>query len=875
MTSQIEYRATIDKAAGENSDLPLPFIKDTSGTTAFSFETLCFEPIFQPGEKLRLPENADESVDFTQPDHFEGKGIHVLRRPLVNPGWSVDQTKPKVRLHPRVAPCVREALSSFLVGFREESRHAEPDGRLRRTLVLVNDYELSMVGTVRLFFGDHDEPFWQTEFSLEPGELKPHSFDEPLPNQAQSNEPHKIRAEWESGKVRGTRIIARITPPPQPEPEESLTSTPIAASGISPTILDWLCARCADLKVIESSAVPPPNSLWIIGADAHPPAEAVDPFLEQGGRALVLRREGACTFLPPVVEHVSGLRANQPVERPWGLSPVGRERSAIIEVPVIAYGHPILDGLVPQSTPASPRGALLHWNAGDGRLADDIYQLPDATDNPASGHLHTILGGPATDQSVLLEWQSEHSRLLFCQLLLEENLEKTPEAAQILANCIRHLCATPSPAPPVAWHSEKGPVAPPEWMPSTVVDGDSHAFRIIQTTDLDAIRCSAHDAMSDLGAFLQEGGRALVLPPVSGHFADSSTLSIAGDDPLIVNAAADDDPLLRGLTVSFLETFVSRQSLLPLCGDDDQQQALLRIHRAPRDSAIAGLGVSEPLAALWTRHRIGRGELHICSADFAGETRRCRHFLTAVLANAGVFLKMPAIQVPEVHEFQIEYARRPLPLDGDLDKWAPTQTDANVAPWSRSQRAILSPCKDPAFPKIRHAFQDHRCGALAYALWDHHSLYAAILAVAPVFNPPPRKSHIWDYSACEVGIGYTRILFSVDAQDRPRFNVTGASLGDPAEELRVAVRQFEHPPEHPELAALGLGDDDHLRAQFHEIAVPWSFLERDPPQPDEKIELSFKALICDQPDSPKIGDLVAPETLLTHGGKLFEATFRE
>ena len=29
MASQIEYRATIDKATGENSDLPLPFIKQT------------------------------------------------------------------------------------------------------------------------------------------------------------------------------------------------------------------------------------------------------------------------------------------------------------------------------------------------------------------------------------------------------------------------------------------------------------------------------------------------------------------------------------------------------------------------------------------------------------------------------------------------------------------------------------------------------------------------------------------------------------------------------------------------------------------------------------------------------------------------------
>jgi len=845
---------------------------EVSGSTAFSFETLCFEPIFKPGEKLTLPRSEDESVDFFQPDHFEGEGLHVLRRPLVNPGWAAD--KPKVRLNPHFTPYIREALAPFLIGFREESRHADPDGRIRRTLVFINDSESTLAGSLRLRFGDRTETFDETGFELPAGAVASRPIDVAFPTDALIDRPLEIRAEWTSSAGEGSRLIARITPPVNQTDGSALTDASVAGSGLTTAMGAWLSRRCPNFRQIEASETPDVDAVWIIGSEAAPTAEAVAEFLDQGGRALVLRREGRCAFLPSVVEHVSSLKAASPIDRPWGFDAVGRERSAIIELPVMDPAHPVMEGLVPHPTPACPHGALLHWNADGGGLADDILGLPAASESPASGHLRSILGAKAIDQSTLAEWRSGASRLLFCQLRLEANLEATPEAAQLLGNLVRYLARRPAPSAGFSYTAEEGLPPTPDWLPAVPEAAIGSGLRIIQTSGLADLLRRAEDAASDLGTFLHEGGRALVIPPIDRSFVNGPILPFSDETPRITSLPHRHEPLLAGLSPAFLEAFAGGGSLLAL-PPEGEGEALIRIHRAPRTSPAAGLQVSPPLAALWTKQRVGDGELHLCAADFGGEPLRCRNLLAAVLGNAGVDSTMPPIRPPEVHRFDIFHTRRPIPLDGDLNKWTNTEADDNIAPWSRSQRALLTPCEDPELPRILELFRQNRCAALGYALWDERHLYAAILSIAPAFNPAPRKANLWDYTACQIQIGFTKILFGVDASQADRFLVVGASSADdPAEHLRLALRDFGPPPPHAEIAALDLSEPDSLRARLYEIAVPWAFLDREPPQAAETLALGFKSLICEQDDSPKIGDLVAPATLLARDGKPFEATIR-
>jgi len=846
-------------------------LQDVSGSTAFSFETLCFDPIFNPGEELKLPRSEDESVDFFQPDHFEGEGLHVLRRPLVNPGWAPD--KPRVRLNPHFIPYIRKALTPFLVGFREESRHADPDGRIHRTLVFVNDSESTLAGSLRLRFGDRSDAFDETKFELAAGAVDSRLIDVAFPTDASADQPLEIRAEWTSCAGEGSRVIARITPPVNQTDGAILTDVPVAASGLTPTMGAWLRRHCPDFAQIEPTEVPSADAVWIIGPGAAPDAGDAADFLKQGGRALLLRRESPCAFLPAVVEHVSSLRAASPIDRPWGFDAVGRERSAIIELPVIDPEHPVMEGLVPHPTPACPHGALLHWNADGGGLADDVLGLPAPSESPASGHLRSILGAKAIDQSTLAEWRSGTSRLLFCQLRLDANLAATPEAAQLLGNLVRYLARRPAPSASFSYSAEEGMPPTPDWLPAVPEATTGSGLRIIQTSDLATVLHHAEDATSDLGTFLHEGGRLLVIPPIDRSFVNGPILPFSDETPRITSVPHRRESLLAGLSPAFWEAFAGGGSLLAL-PPEGGGEALIRIHRTPPTSPAAGLQVSPPLAALWTKRQIGNGELHLCAADFGGEPLRCRNFLAAVLGNAGVDSTMPPIRPPEVHRFDIFHTRRPIPLDGDLDKWTNTEADDNIAPWSRSQRALLTPCEDPQFPRILELFRQNRCAALGYALWDERHLYAAILCIAPAFNPAPRKANLWDYTACQLQIGFTKILFGIDASQADRFLVVGASSGDPAEHLRLALRDFGPPPQHAEIAALDLSEPDSLRSRFCEIAVPWTFLDREPPQAEEPLSLGFKSLICEQDDNPKIGDLVAPATLLARDGKPYEATIR-
>jgi len=848
-----------------------------SGTIGFSFEALYFEPLFAPGQKIALPSADDECADFNTPDHFEGEGLHVLRRPYVNPGWTASSEKiPTVHTNPRSAPYFREALAPFLVGFREESRHAAPDGSLCRTLVLLNDTESPASGTVRLFFDNHTSAFWQTDFKLTAGELQTHGVETIIPVDAPRDRPLGIRAEWTLGVTNGRREMVRITPPVLgPRPGDSpLTDVPVGVSGVAPETLAWLEANCPSLRPLKPSDVPSPDTVWIIGPTAAPSAEAVAAFLKDGGRALVLRREGQCGFLPPVLEHVSSLRAAGPIERPWGFASVGRECSAIEELPVADPNHPALAGITPHPTPACPHGALLHWNAGDGRLADDVLRIPSPKDGPAAGHLRSLLGATATDQSTLVEWRSGESRLIFCQLHLEDNLNKTPEAARIFGNLVCYL-ARPCVAPRhFAYFTDPGSATVPDWLPPFLEATGAAELHLLQTADLARVLREAANSDSPLGTFLRAGGRAMVIPPLDGPFTEGPLLDLPDDAPLVTSSKAGCDPLLAGLSPAFLEAFIDSRGLLSL-PSEPEDEALVRVHRAPLVSPIAGLNVSQPLAALWRRRQVGKGELHLCAFHFGGEPEQARNLATAVLGNAGVPVTMPTIRPPAVPLFDLFCTKRPLPLDGDLDKWTNTEADHNIAPWSRSQRAVLTPCEDPALPGIGRLYQDNRCAALAYALWDVSAVYAAVLSIAPAFSPAPRKDFIWDYSACEFQIGFTRILFGIDTTDLPRFVVSGPSDGDPAERLRLKVRDFGTPPQHSETAALYLREPETLNARLYEIAIPWAFLDRDAPQPGEVIDLGFKSLICQEPGATKIGDLVAPATLLSSGGKPFAATVRD
>lgn len=841
-------------------------LEGVSGTTSFSFERLAFLPIFAPDEPLTVRATEDDPVSFDYPDHHEDHGLHLIRRPMVNPGW--DPSLPEVKLDPSFEIALKEAFAPFLVGFLEPGPHSDASGVFRRTLLAVNDFAEPVSGTLHLLIGSEDRLSFSVD--LPSAGTVSHSVDwKPL---SATEGPLEIVVEWDLGPAKqGRRGVTQWVPMVSENREAHELRRPIRVTGALQTTLDWLAERFHEVTEHRGDEAPAPASVWVLGSDARPRPEAVRSFLNRGGSVVLLRQERQPRFLAGMLEHKSSLRPLQTNHDGWGLQNPGRDLAKVAQVPVTEASHPLLRGVCCLPTPVCPQGAVRDWNARDGRVADDTFVLPESLESQGRGHVTCVLGGPSTHELTLAEIQGFSGRLLCCQLCIEENLGQTPESEQLLMNLVRHAaCEVAKGSATFALTGEAPPAEALDGLPEPVSIAEADLCLHLSTQVSDVL-AEASQPASSLRQFLERGGQMLVLPPPEKSFEEA----MADEDPTPVILSVGDrhDPLASGGGASFFEAYLGT----PPRWLSPEGESIIKAFRAPLNSPIAGLAV-EPVGDFWQRHNFGAGALHLCAAFFGPQPIAFRELLARVLINAGVPVNLPEIKPVEIPHYTVYRTRKPVPLDGDLTKWTNEEMDDNIAPWSHAQRAILQPEISPRFPKVTGVYEAEHCGGLAYALWDEAAVYFCVVGVSRGMTDPPRSAFIWDYTSAMIAFGFHKLFIARNPEGSLRHLVSGDFDHEMEDQLRLAVHEVEGVPDHPEMATLALNPTETFKTLIFQAAVPWPLLKRQAPgEDDESPTLTFKYLFCDESGTEKTGDLAAPigpKGNAVHFETRFAKTFR-
>ncbi|MCK6488653.1 MAG: hypothetical protein L6R48_10045 [Planctomycetes bacterium] len=771
-----------------------------AGSFPFALDVLLFRPPFAPGAAIPgAPARPGEPPLLRSELYHRDSNYHVVRRPQVDPGWS--DGRPHVRLDPDLARAVAAGHRPLLLAAGDLDRDTYGGRTLRRRVAVANDTGAALAGTVTVRLVDGGGRVLAraaARLALADGRSSTVAVRLRLPAVAQ---PTRLRLEM-SLRSRTARAQAQgelwVWPAPAAIPAPGL---PVAALGVAPALVAHLRRR--GLALDEVAALPAHPAVVLAGRlPAACERAAVEAFLAAGGRLVLLRQEQEPAAVPlplrlrradetiPPVHH--GLRQD-PTLFTW------QETAAFADP-----DHPLLAGL--------PGEGLRPFAAGDHRLADHAWVRPGVNPPPFSGPLRVLVGGADRAQAALVELPGAHGLVLSCQLHLEANCGRDPQADALITRLIAHAAA---------------------WRPATGASACAEPALAARLAALTGMPCADHGrlrvvaqpaeaaallaALADPGhpetRRLRAGGTLLVLA-APGLDAGGVACAARPAGPLLAAAVRPgSEPL--GWSSLDLDEVLDHDRLGLLAGDRRWRP---RILAAPQDPGglYAGFRVGEPCGALLLSRALGRGTVWVAGLPLATLAGRRGDLLwLQALSALGIAVARPA----ETSDDLVPARRSPsFAFAGELRRWTNEEADLNLAPWSRAQ---------PVAVDERHRIvrgngappAAYRRGAVFYLLHDGGDLLVAAQVLAPSFDFDGVAVAHYRKDSIEVRVGGTYVLAS-RAADGGLFIHTIGSRDDAGAPRRITGRVTLRPPAGgPDLHRLRLDHPPACEA-FYELRIP-------------------------------------------------------
>ncbi len=811
----------------------------------FCPELYLFDPLFRPGQPIHVAATEKEPVAIPYAETHDSSQMVAVRRPYVNPGWAPDL--PALRLNPRITPSVKRALSPLAAAFREYAASARP-GRATRTLVLVNDTGHPVRAKLRITAGA--ATLFTGRFPIREGGLLERRIHLTIPDRL-AGRIVAMKAVLHDGPKRFTSDLGELKVFPRPQ-RRVMLALPLALTGVPEAIRQYLRRRGISYED-QPHNPPAAPAVWLVGNSAEPQREAVIPFLQQGGRIILLRQQSWPQWLPALLSFQSSLKIHAQHLRGYGFPAMGHERSGVLWAPRTAEDHPVFRGL-----PLGPE--LGPWTAADGRVADDVFRKDCYGQTERAGHLVPLASGKFTEHVALAELAVGPGKLIFCQLALAENLAvDDAEATAIFDRLLVHAAAA-LPA--------KGSLS----------GDDSPLVRQLRRRFPHAADCSANASLHVLtdpprirqflrqlddpshapDAFLERGGHVLcVLPPDVrrlGHWF------LTRPKPRrLITSFVSRPPLLCGWNAADLDFWDSgtcAHAVLPAETKGSSWRDAIMAFELPSAGPRGGISLGERLGSLFKWRPAGSGTvcLTTLALDRFNEPAVVRRW-EALLANTGVALPVDQLR-PSSSITHLSVLSTPeMPLDGDYLKWANTRHDKAVSPWTRAVPLVLGLS---AKMRGKAPLDLRRHAALGYLLHSQQCLYAAAIVVAP-----QHKFHddqpVYEYSDMELFVGPTQICVGQDTRGQPRYYFHGSSLRAPGEAaLRSRITLLDPVPPWPDISLLNLGDRAGLKTCFFELAVPWAVLDMPRPKLGDELPVALQVCIHDANKECNRLQLVSP-----------------
>lgn len=802
-------------AAWYGSEIAEHRLRGAAGTFPFALEVLLFRPLFAHGE--RLPGAVAGGPDLPAVSRAEvfhrDRNYHVVRRPLVNPGWRDD--RPDADPDPAIARAIAAANAPVLVAVAERHRDLRGGRTVVRTVRVANDSGRDLAGTVeiRAHAGSRLLATARARLSVPEGAVRSVALRLRLPAVARQT---RVRL----GIIyagRGHRASGAselwLWPAAEPATRPVL---PVVAIGVAAPVARAL----RRFGATTAGTLPEAPAVAVLGRiPGGVDRPAVERFLAAGGRVVVLRQESDTDALPLPCrirradeEHraeLVGIR-REPTQCTW-----------LEEADLPDPAHPAVAGLA--------GGRLRPFAAGDHRLADHAWLRPGAVPPPLAGPFRCLVGGFDRAQAAVVECAYADGLIVACQLRLTENLGRDPQADAVLAGLVGHAAAW---TPPAATVSAAPPLA--GWLGGRIgrpVGRDGMVRVVAGAAALRLLREAGRPA-SATRRWLEAGGTAVVALPPGGRdgglraHRPRGPVLCAGSalgwtsleaDPLI----AAPDAALLGLTAGWTATMAA-------------------VEQDPA-ATHAGMAVGGPAGAVLATRRVGRGAIHATGLPL-GRTADPAVGLLWDLAMAE--LGIAASRRAELADDAITArATAPFEAAGDLVRWTNEQPDVNIAPWSRAVPVAIDE-RHRIVREVGTAPPGFQRAALCYLLHDAQHLYVAAQMLAPAFDTANVESELYRKDSLEVRIGGTYLLASWRVDGTPFLHAMG-SYDDPGVAAHVAARITRRaaPAHLPDLARLRL--DGQPAEVLIELRIPWSWLRDRPADgaPPVPAALAFNASV--------------------------------
>lgn len=795
-----------------------------AGTFPFALEVLLFRPLFAPGEKLRVAARPGEPPLLRSELFHRDRNYHVVRRPLVNPGWS--RKHPTMRLEPALAAALRAANAPLLAAFLDLHRDLPGGTEVVRRIGLANDSgaRLECRLIVRLIGpGGGALATRRLRMRVEDGvsSIVEAAFRLPV-----VREPTRLRLELvaSAGRLESTDSAELWTWPPA-DPLES-GRLPLGALGADPRLVRHVRRQGLRPQVLETL----PTAPMVVLAGRLPPEcslAMVEAFLALGGRLILLRQEADPPAVPLPLRLRSADEETHPVQR--GLRRSATQLTWLEESAFTDPDHPALAGLA--------GGRLRPFAAGDHRLADHAWVRPGVNPPPFVGAHRVLAAGYDRSQAALVEFPGAAGLILACQFRLEENLGIDPQADALLAGLLAHADAwTP---PQASWACADAALAQ-RLATLTGAGAAGDDCRIIaDPAEARRTLAALDDPHHPQTRRLRNGGRLLVLARPGLRLAGLEALARPAGDLLCAVAERGREPL--GWSSLDLDPLTEREDLAVLrCGGSWREE----IRLVPQDPSgqYGSFWVGESCGTVLASRRIGAGQVLVTGLPLAtAADRRGDLVWLQALSALGISLPRP----PELAD-DLVTARPspPLPCDGDLGKWTNTEVDVNLAPWSCApviavdERHLVVLGGDAPATTFRHA-------ALFRVLHDSQHLLVSAQLFAPDFDFAEAETRLYNASSIEVRVGGTWIC-ATRGGDGKLFIGGNGSRDDAAMPNRItgAVHVRPAPASGPDRTMLRL-DVAPSQEAFFELRIPLDLLPADlgPQAPPVPFALAFNAAL--------------------------------
>ena len=391
-----------------------------SGVMPFTLWQAAFAPLTSGG-RVRI--DADANDPDPRPDRATS---------LFNPGWI--ESAPLYRMRENARQLAHNSLGPVTAFFWPRTETSISGSETQRTIIICNDGETSAPIPVR--WGSANHIIGEITVMLAPAEQRRISVTVPAPSpgvtetlfvEADSESRESTRDELE---IRGIDPV-KLQPPLLRHPPLCLDTNQLVQS-----TLDRY-----GIKTIECACVPAAEDgrLWIIapdasGRDLEKQSAEIRRFLEQGGRILCLSQNELPKWSPVRLNSWSAIRQAPTAFIGFGWQNDWKEIYYSRHAPIYAPKHPAFDGL--------PFHDLRWWNSTDGRVSDDAYARPSATDAVARGNWRPLLGATRRENMSLVEISVGKGTLMLCAAhVIRESTN--PEARLLLWNLLRYLDRMP------------------------------------------------------------------------------------------------------------------------------------------------------------------------------------------------------------------------------------------------------------------------------------------------------------------------------------------------------------------------------------------------------------------------------------------------